>query len=330
VQIVIENRSGFSLNRKNGIPLYVQIKNQIKKRIQLGYWLPGYKLPTEREFADQLEVSRNTISSAYKELEIEGVLVSQQGKGTFVAGQNPLWTQDEKKSRLLKVIDLAIEEASQLTFGLDEFLATALNRAQEKKEFLEVARLAFISASHEYCKDFLHELQSQKIRIKVEPMLIEQLKQNKSMIREQLSIVELIITPFFYLSEVKQLLTNLNKPIVGIALNLDMEAVVELARIPEKTKVGLVCSSESYANNFREFLARSDIEQFSLSITQAVGEDLIAFLDKIEIIAVSSDRKEDVKNILKNNKPIIELRYRPDLGSVNIIKSAILELQEKL
>lgn len=92
----------FTLDRDNGIPLYVQIKNEIKKRIRLNHWSPGYKLPTEREFAELLQVSRNTVSNAYKDLVLEGFLISQQGRGTFVTGEPAAWSQEGKKTASFK------------------------------------------------------------------------------------------------------------------------------------------------------------------------------------------------------------------------------------
>jgi len=324
---VTENRTGINLKHKSGIPLYVQLKNQIQKRIQLGQWPSGQKLPTERELADELGISRNTVSSAYKELELEGVLISQQGRGTFVADKTDLWTGQDKKAKLLKVIDLAIEEATQLSFRLDEFLVIALERVQEKKEFLRLVRLAFVASTEEYCQYFVRELEP-RAGVTIKPVLLSQLHENKSSVMKNFADIDLIITTFFYLNEVKQLLSHLNKPIIGIALNLEPETIVELARISGEQKVGLVCRSESFAKNFLELSDCVGIGNYQLSVTQTTAVDeLQSFLEKVDIVVVSSDRLEEVLPIVGERKPVIELKYRPDLGSINIVKSAILELQ---
>lgn len=72
------------VNKRSGVPLYLQVKKQILDQIRSGKIKVGSKMPTERELATSLGVSRNTISSAYNELEKEGIIKSYQGKGTFV------------------------------------------------------------------------------------------------------------------------------------------------------------------------------------------------------------------------------------------------------
>ncbi|MBZ0113905.1 MAG: GntR family transcriptional regulator [Thermoanaerobaculia bacterium] len=65
--------------------MYRQIMEQIKRRVAVGDWLPGEQLPSIRELAAAVRVSVITIKRVYLELEREGVIVTQQGKGSFVA-----------------------------------------------------------------------------------------------------------------------------------------------------------------------------------------------------------------------------------------------------
>ena len=135
------------LDPKSGVPLYIQIKQQIGSLISAEVWEMGFKLPTERELANILGVSRNTVSAAYKELEADGLLVSLQGRGTFVAGEQAEKEKTGRKGRLLKVVDLALEEAAELGFGPDDFLKLATTRALERKESLGTVDVAFIGTS---------------------------------------------------------------------------------------------------------------------------------------------------------------------------------------
>ncbi|HEY3425473.1 MAG TPA: winged helix-turn-helix domain-containing protein, partial [Negativicutes bacterium] len=67
-----------------GVPIYLQVKSYIMDKIKAGEYQPGAKIPTERELSAELGISRNTVSAAYKELLLEGVLEACQGRGTFV------------------------------------------------------------------------------------------------------------------------------------------------------------------------------------------------------------------------------------------------------
>ena len=73
----------------NGIPIYVQLREQLLRAIGAGVLLPGEQLPTMRQVAVALKIDLNTAQRAYAELERDGVLVTTRGRGTFVANPPP-------------------------------------------------------------------------------------------------------------------------------------------------------------------------------------------------------------------------------------------------
>jgi GntR family transcriptional regulator len=79
--------SSLSISQTDPRPLYLQVKEQIRRRIVLGDWAPGAEIPSIRTLAAAIQVSVITIKRAYLELELEGVIVTRQGKGSFVADQ---------------------------------------------------------------------------------------------------------------------------------------------------------------------------------------------------------------------------------------------------
>ena len=76
---------GFVLSQTDKRPIYLQIIEQIKRRISVGDWTEGQAIPSIRQLAADLQVSVITVKRAYLELEREGVIVTQQGKGSRVA-----------------------------------------------------------------------------------------------------------------------------------------------------------------------------------------------------------------------------------------------------
>lgn len=70
---------------QTGGPLYQQIMDQIRQKIAVGEWAAGDEIPSIRQLAVDLRVSVITVRRAYLELEHEGIIVTQQGKGSFVA-----------------------------------------------------------------------------------------------------------------------------------------------------------------------------------------------------------------------------------------------------
>ena len=77
--------SGFVLSQADGRPMYLQIMEQIKRRIAVGDWKPGQAIPSIRQLAVDLQVSVITVKRAYLELEREGIIATHHGKGSIVA-----------------------------------------------------------------------------------------------------------------------------------------------------------------------------------------------------------------------------------------------------
>ncbi len=77
----------FQLDTASGVPFYRQVIDQVLAGIATGALSRGERLPTVRALAVELAVNLNTVARAYKELEIRGVLATQQGSGTFVASE---------------------------------------------------------------------------------------------------------------------------------------------------------------------------------------------------------------------------------------------------
>ncbi len=74
----------FRLNASSGVPLYVQLMQQVKHAVETGALRPGEQLPTIRALAEELVINSNTVVRAYRELEHEGMVELRQGSGAFI------------------------------------------------------------------------------------------------------------------------------------------------------------------------------------------------------------------------------------------------------
>src|ERR1700753_1163007 len=75
----------FTISQSDGRPMYLQIMEQVRQKVAVGEWKPGETIPSIRALAMDLQVSVITVKRAYLELEREGVIVTQHGKGSIVA-----------------------------------------------------------------------------------------------------------------------------------------------------------------------------------------------------------------------------------------------------
>jgi GntR family transcriptional regulator len=106
----------------SGIPIYVQLKNQIRFQIAARRIAPGAQLPTVRQLAVDLTINPNTVARVYLELEREGVLVTQQGRGTYVAELYPHSESldAERREKLRGAIEKVAAEGQAMGFSLEE------------------------------------------------------------------------------------------------------------------------------------------------------------------------------------------------------------------
>ena len=111
----------FVLDPKTGIPYYRQIIDQIKYGIASGNLKAGEKLPTVRALAFELKM--NTVTKAYKELEIQNILDTQPGTGTFISKKGVEITSKEKKKKLKGICNEFLTVAYSYGFTLEDLLA---------------------------------------------------------------------------------------------------------------------------------------------------------------------------------------------------------------
>jgi len=108
----------FKIDPDSSVPIYVQIEDSIHSFIAAGQLQPGEQLPTIRELAADIRVNLNTVARAYFELDREGVISTQRGKGTFVTGVLDKDQIERKRQRLLHSIsETALEEARRLGYS---------------------------------------------------------------------------------------------------------------------------------------------------------------------------------------------------------------------
>jgi GntR family transcriptional regulator len=113
----------FVLDPKTGIPFYRQIIDQIKYGIASGNLKAGEQLPTVRALAVELKVNLNTITKAYKELEIQNILETQQGSGTFIGKNNISIPAKERIKKLDSICNEFLTIAFSYGFSIEEIIS---------------------------------------------------------------------------------------------------------------------------------------------------------------------------------------------------------------
>ena len=110
----------FSLDATNGVPFYKQIILQVEMAIADGRLTTGDQLPTVRSLAVDLQVNPNTVARAYSELEIRGIVNTQQGTGTFISNQKVQISDVERERILAEITRSFVIHAASYGFSLGE------------------------------------------------------------------------------------------------------------------------------------------------------------------------------------------------------------------
>lgn len=120
----------FFISTSSGLPVYLQIVNQIKVSIAGGMLASGDKLPSVRELAVQLAINPNTVSKAYTTLELEGLIEVKKGMGTFIAESLAISEKDKLEKIKPKIKELIVEAYHLQIDGdtLLELVKQCLNR----------------------------------------------------------------------------------------------------------------------------------------------------------------------------------------------------------
>ena len=295
--------------------------------IKKGTLKVGTKMPTERELSQSLQVSRNTISSAYNDLEQEGALKSYQGKGTFVVEEAISWDSRDIKKKIIKFVDLGLEEALAIGMKPEEFLDIVDQRVSEKKQIMDKIVAIYVECNIEQAIMFSSQL-SKNSNMNVMYLNVSELEKMDKETKDKIESAEFIITTFNHINKVTRLTEGLNKEILGVAITPNLEPIVKIARYGANTKFGFMCISEEFMFKIKGALEKAGLSEVDIKYSNTTDKDeLKDIIEDSDVMIVSPGRYKDVKNANYNNKEIIQFLYSLDDGSVKALRSKIIEIK---
>jgi GntR family transcriptional regulator len=121
------------ISSHDGVPIYLQIVNQVKYLVASGRLAPGEELPPIRALATQLVVNPNTIARAYRELELAGVVEKRRTAGTYVSATGSPLARRERLKILTERVDALLAEARQMNIDTD----AVVDLIRQREEVME-------------------------------------------------------------------------------------------------------------------------------------------------------------------------------------------------
>ena len=116
------------ISTKDGVPIYLQIVNQVKYLVAAGRLAPGEEIPPIRTLAEQLVINPNTVAKAYHELEREGVVSKRHGSGTYISDNGSPLARRERVKILTRRVDTLLAEARHMDVPLKEVIDLVRDR----------------------------------------------------------------------------------------------------------------------------------------------------------------------------------------------------------
>lgn len=122
----------FRLDLRSGVPVYRQLIDQVKAGMAAGALTTGDQLPTVRQLAVDLAINPNTVLRAYRELELVGLLETQQGMGTFITQKKPSRDDVKRERQLDQLVGEFMARAGEAGFTVEELLKELQELVQDR------------------------------------------------------------------------------------------------------------------------------------------------------------------------------------------------------
>ncbi len=321
MQLSIDKNSGFSIK--------AQLAEQIKFLIKTGKLQPHERLPTVRQLAGFLRINQNTVFTVYKELEKEKFLYCLHGKGCFVAEQKAR-TEEKNMSELLEILEEAIAKAKAKGISLEEFALAAFSRAQiESRRKPRTLEVHFIECNQADLKFYKEQLEKE-VGIEIKTFLIDEVEQQIKAGHYPSKDIDLVVTTFFHLHEIKELLKNAPFEVIGIMAGPHIKTLLELSSLPEKTRLGIVCVSWRGVKNMEGSILNSGLTNVIPVLFPITDPALFKEkIHQVDTVLTSQACYEEVKAQLPPQVKLIMYDRVLDQGGIQMLKEAIEEIRQR-
>lgn len=318
----------FKINKSSEFPIYQQLKEQIKFYLLSGALQPGSQVPTPKDLGIYLQINRNTVIAAYKELEQEGLLMTKQGQGTYIADKLPPANfQDNQK--LIALAQEAIEGAKALGFTTEDLFTVIFNRTILGLESPDPAsdrkfpRALMVECNQADLDHYRNTLQ-RELKIEVDGCLLHELPDK--ILQEEINHADFIVTHFTHLEDVKALLEPCHKPVFGVMAAPYLETFLKIKALPAGSRAGIVCMTRAYTEKMKKAIADAGINH--ITVENCGLDEMDAFrqmLTRVDYLISSRAVFGDVRKMIPANIGLLEYSPELDKAGIQMLKKFMMD-----
>jgi DNA-binding transcriptional regulator YhcF (GntR family) len=307
------------LHKKSPFGIKDQIKRQIRIMVDSGELSVGQALPSARDMAKTLNINRNTVLAAYRELVMEGILETVVGSGTFIKERKVQRETDALK----QILDEACEKALHAGFSLDQISDFLLHQATSYFQGTEGARVLVVECNHE-ALDYISATLRRDLSVQTTNVLIQELESDPRLAEELLSDIDLIVCGFNHVEELRNVVPSPPVEVVAVLLKPEIRIMNELTQLSPGTSVGFTCATQRSTETFyREAILSGGSSLIKIWAGLDQGPELQRLLEKCSVIFASHYVYDRIISMTEADKRVIKVELAIDRSNIELIRERL-------
>lgn len=307
------------VSRNSDLSIHVQLKEQIKGLVLDEILQYEEQLPTVRQLGEFLQINKNTVSKVYKELENEGYVESQKGRGTFVS-----YKKDAQKNEFLEEIEKILRKGISGGINYEEIMGMVYFKSHHLR-FLahkgKIDKMAIIECNPTSIADFKELVKKDIKNVEVRGVLIEDLQNNFKTIEKELKDIEFIAIPYLHYHEVDKELDKLGKEVFTFGINQSLKLFNNSKKMKNKI-VGIIGKDldEEYVVKRQFQNVKTRAFNYYGGIEKKGLDPLKNFLREVDFLILTDSVEEEIVKQLKPKKPYIVFMGKYAVDDMKILK----------
>ena len=319
------------INEGVGDPIYKQIADAVSDKIASGELEAGYKLPTVRALADELNVACGTIKHAYEYLEEQGHIEMVQGRGSFVLSQEK--DNANRKEKAMAAIDHLFDQLNGLGFTpreMEIYLNLKLRGLEEKYDMVKVA---IVDCNPETLQLIEGQL-AQIGYVEPVPFPLSRMGEIAPKLNEE---YDLVLTTTTHFAEVEPYVRG-GQTLAMVSMMPATRTTISLAKVDDDVRAGIFCASDAFAGVIRKNCEGMGKWSDHLpTYLMGMNSQLEKFFDGLELVILpegwdsfaSSAEKAAVSTFVSGGGQMIFYDYKIDRGSYLYVEALIKRCMNK-
>ncbi len=306
---------------KSHISLREQIKKQVLFLIENQSLLPGQALLSARDLSNLIQVNRNTVTHAYKELESEGILEIVIGSGTYVKQGLVL----KSKKQLDLVFNDSIKQCMQLGFSQVEIMEYFLSRFSTFSTEILDKRVLVVD-----CNDgvinYLSNRISEDCGVQTTGISIQEIEDDPAGAIRIIKEKDLIVCGFNHLEEFQNAVAIDDVEIVAVLLQVDVRVINTLNQLPEGTKIGCVCENQRSTNtlyNSSYFSGGRELKRILVGSDNS--KELKKLVRECDTIFATNFIYDKVEKLISQDQRLVKVEISVDSSNIDLIREKLFK-----